>query len=421
MVGNWRRWVGGIVLGMILALVIPVSAQGPYSAQIQAAIRRLLSSNQTITGTWTFSTPPIGAGSIGGSIAAGQVAVGSGVDTIGGSANFLWDDTKKRLAITDLSTPPYVFDTNAFRIYRSYTYDSAPYNALVPVHFYFSNTATGATGADFIPSFQVDTELFGGSYSGDGAITFYPSVRVSGATLVSYAEAIHPIIEIESAAQVTDAAVINAYYHSGSGSSVTNAIGVNITVNGSGVTNAYGVKVNNMSGVTATNKYAIYTGDGTVRFGDDVVLADGKALKTDTTTAHTALFQAYDANDAVYRTFGTATNGNTPSWDWSAPAGGSLTGNFTTLQVGSVSLLPALTGTTGSIGGGLLSVACTSGTATVTGATTDMGLVATPAAYPGDGVYWEAYRSNSNEVTVKVCTVAAVTPTATTYTVRAVQ
>lgn len=61
--------------------------------------------------------------------------------------------------------------------------------------------------------------------------------------------------------------------------------------------------------------------------GGDITLANGKALKTDTTTAHTALIQAYDVDGTAYKTFGTLTNGNTPSFALAAPSGGSLTIN----------------------------------------------------------------------------------------------
>lgn len=81
-----------------------------------------------------------------------------------------------------------------------------------------------------------------------------------------------------------------------------------------------------------------------------------------------------------------------------------------------------LTGTTGAIGGGaLLAGACASGTATVTGIASTMDVHATPAAYPGDGVWWEAYMSASNTATVKVCAAVATTPTSTTYNVRSLQ
>lgn len=82
---------------------------------------------------------------------------------------------------------------------------------------------------------------------------------------------------------------------------------------------------------------------------------------------------------------------------------------------------PILSGLTGNIGGGLLVVgACTQGTASVAGASVGMVAAANPNTYPGDGLTWRAYVSTANVVTVKVCAVVAVTPTATTYNVRVV-
>ncbi len=84
-------------------------------------------------------------------------------------------------------------------------------------------------------------------------------------------------------------------------------------------------------------------------------------------------------------------------------------------------LSQTLTGTTGSIGGGVLTAgSCTSGTAAVTGATTAMGVIATPVTYPGDGSTWLAYVSAGGTVTVKVCALVAVTPGASTYNVRVI-
>lgn len=153
-----------------------------------------------------------------------------------------------------------------------------------------------------------------------------------------------------------------------------------------------------------------------------ILVTNGKALQTDTTTAHTLLCQAYDVDGAAYKTFCTATNGNTPSWDWSAPAGGSLTGNFTSLQVNSITLSPSLSGTTGSIGGGaLLAGACASGTVAVTNSTTSMTVTVSPNTYPGDGTDFYGYVSSNGTVTVKVCALVAVTPTSSTYNVRVIQ
>lgn len=85
-------------------------------------------------------------------------------------------------------------------------------------------------------------------------------------------------------------------------------------------------------------------------------------------------------------------------------------------------LSTVLTGTTGSIGGGaLVAGQCASGTVTVTGATTAMAIAVTPVTYPGDGSDWKAYVSSSNTITVKVCAIVALTPTASTYNVRVIQ
>jgi len=107
----------------------------------------------------------------------------------------------------------------------------------------------------------------------------------------------------------------------------------------------------------------------------------------------------------VTQTVGDSTAAYTTTWPVSAPSG-------TTVEIG-------LTGTTGSIGGGLLSAgACATGTATVTGATTAMTVsLPQPATYPGDGFEIFAYISAANTVTVKVCALVALTPTASTYKV----
>ncbi len=60
----------------------------------------------------------------------------------------------------------------------------------------------------------------------------------------------------------------------------------------------------------------------TISATGDVTIANGKAVKTDTTTAHTVILQAYDNDNTTYRTFATLTNGNTPSFAITAPSGG---------------------------------------------------------------------------------------------------
>ena len=61
---------------------------------------------------------------------------------------------------------------------------------------------------------------------------------------------------------------------------------------------------------------------------------------------------------------------------------------------------------------------CITGFATVTGALTNMPVVATPTTYPGDEFVWKAYVSSSNTVAVKVCAIVAGTPQNSFYQVR---
>lgn len=105
-------------------------------------------------------------------------------------------------------------------------------------------------------------------------------------------------------------------------------------------------------------------------------------------------------------------------------SGGTLTGPLTapSLTLQGVSVLPNLSGTTGSIGGSSLAAgACSTGTVSIAGATTSMAVVATPATYPGASFYWHGYVSSSNTVTVAICAAAAGTPTSSTYNVRVAQ
>lgn len=90
------------------------------------------------------------------------------------------------------------------------------------------------------------------------------------------------------------------------------------------------------------NNYVFDSGSGewvpmeqppTYDVSGNLVISNGKAIQTDTTNAHTALIQAYDVDGAAYKTFGTLTNANTPSFALSAPSGGTLSGDFTTLAI----------------------------------------------------------------------------------------
>lgn len=60
--------------------------------------------------------------------------------------------------------------------------------------------------------------------------------------------------------------------------------------------------------VNATSTFASPT-----THSDDVTIANGKAIKTNTTTAHTLKLKAYDVNGTAYTDMLTLTNGDTPS------------------------------------------------------------------------------------------------------------
>jgi hypothetical protein len=104
----------------------------------------------------------------------------------------------------------------------------------------------------------------------------------------------------------------------------------------------------------------------------------------------------------------------------SLPGSGSITVNGIACTLGS-SCTPFLTGTTGSIGGSLLATAgtCTSGTATVTGATVGhpVSVSASDGTVPNGLIVLSASVTSSNTVTVQLCAIASVTPAAKTYSV----
>lgn len=66
------------------------------------------------------------------------------------------------------------------------------------------------------------------------------------------------------------------------------------------------------------------TTTGSITDNSDLILANGKAIKTGTTAADTALLQAYDVDGTAYKTFLTLTAGNTPSLAIAAPSGGTV-------------------------------------------------------------------------------------------------
>jgi hypothetical protein len=60
---------------------------------------------------------------------------------------------------------------------------------------------------------------------------------------------------------------------------------------------------------------------GVISIDDDVLMATGKAIKTDTTTAHTLIVKGYDVDGSTYDALITVTNGDTPTLTLAADGG----------------------------------------------------------------------------------------------------
>lgn len=123
--------------------------------------------------------------------------------------------------------------------------------------------------------------------------------------------------------------------------------------------------------------------------------------------------------NAVAHEFLTAYNSATGTFSAAQPSFSDISGAATTGQL-PAAVVP-LVGTSGSLGGSLMTVGQTvTVTVTVTGASSSMAVATSPATYPGAGFVWTAYVSSANTVTVCLTCVAAGTPTASNYNVRVI-
>ncbi len=102
-----------------------------------------------------------------------------------------------------------------------------------------------------------------------------------------------------------------------------------------------------------------------------------------------------------------------------------LSANSSTLSgaqwISASSALGLISTTTISIGGAALTAGnCTSTSVTINSATTTTGSIVdvSPQTYPGDGIFWKAYVSAANTVTVKACADTSTTPTASKYNIK---
>jgi|GEM_PF-3909232 len=182
---------------------------------------------------------------------------------------------------------------------------------------------------------------------------------------------------------------------------------------------ASGCTLTSASGSTVTLA-GTTTLSGTTNLSNDVTLATGKALHPDTTTAHTMLLQAYDVDGTAYKTFGTFTNGNTPSYALAQPSGGTLTwdggaigattaaaGTFTTLQANTSLKVNATDGTSITairFASDAIASGQTAKTTSLTGVTASSKCVATGNEVPSNTAYIKSAAAGTDQVIVTVNT-----------------
>ncbi len=152
-------------------------------------------------------------------------------------------------------------------------------------------------------------------------------------------------------------------------------------------------KFSGVSGQLQATSIVIADTTNDVSIIGNITPTNGSALRTAVTAANTVLLQAYDVDGAAYKTFGTLTANNTPSYALAAPSGGTVT--IDGASIGSVTPLDGAFTTlsaTGVITGGSSSniaintnkftVAASSGNTVIAGTCAVTGAV-TGASYNG--------------------------------------
>ncbi len=174
-----------------------------------------------------------------------------------------------------------------------------------------------------------------------------------------------------------------------------NAAGLPINLGGTGAITAQAA-MNNLAGAATSGQYL--RGNGTNVVISAIQAADVPTLNQNTTgTASNVTGTVAIANGGTGAT--------------------TLTGAQTALGI-----VPALSGTSGSIGGSALAAgANATGTVSIAGATTGMAVIVSPVTFPGAGMSWAGYVSSAGTVTVVVTAIVAGTPTASVYNVRVIQ
>lgn len=233
----------------------------------------------------------------------------------GGNSSFKFTKATQNLSLVATESPDYGVAQNRVSNYTNVTITAGTGDAFAAIEgdTYLTDTGNGSYSVGIQGLASITSTLVS---SLGGAIAGEFVTRVADTSTADYTTS-----PLEAVTALID--------NFGTGD-VAQAIGVHIrrptSAGGGAYTEAYGLLIENQTsqtGTIITTGYAIKTGNGLNSFGDDIVLATAKALKTDTTTAHTFLLQGYDNNTGpAYVTFATITNGNTPSFVLAPPAGG---------------------------------------------------------------------------------------------------
>lgn len=263
-----------------------------------------------------------GGGTIGGTIAATQIAFGASADTLAGSASLTWDGEYFNLgdgSYGDTSLRGLaVYSGNALggeyvSVDYSGTATISNVTALLDTAYYIDDAATFTN----FRNVEAYLELFGA-----GTLTRWTSVMAR-----IYNSPTGTVTQYDAFANDNDG-VGNVV-----GGTFVSYNGVHLYAPTGPFTNARGLSIEDWSGVAATTLRPIdYAGKFVVDSSGNVVLGNGVALQPDTTTGHTMLFQVYDVNGTAMRTWMTATNGDAPDVTFAPPTTGTLVIQATTYK-----------------------------------------------------------------------------------------
>lgn len=265
----------GLPISTDLVLFAPLPNTPLVTPALHCTVAELIAGGSGITGT----------------IAANQVAFGTAANVIGGNAGFTFDPLLFSFEVRDGDSGFFVdWSSEAFGAQSAKAWSDD-----FPVLFYVGKFSAAVSGA-------------------------YPGAQLAHLDASGVTAGVKEVDGLRITIQNG-----TADYQSG--------IDLNQLVNGTSFnqdvglftgTDAFGLLIGDVNFGGGVNNYAIKTGAGLVDLGDSIQLANGKALRTTQTNAHTLKIQGYDVNGAAYVDFVTITNSNTPTFALTPPAGGGI-------------------------------------------------------------------------------------------------